>query len=67
VNILIRAFAPVLKALPHLFGIALGAVAFALGLIFVIAEGIAGAVHEHIIKPIAHALGDRVDRPRVGR
>ena len=64
---LIRIFAPVLKSFASLFGLALGAAAFLLGFVFVIAEGVAGAIHEHLIKPIAHALGDKIDRPRVGR
>lgn len=64
---LIRVFAPVLKSFADLFGMALGAVAFLLGFIFVMAEGIAGALHEYIVKPIAHALSDRIVRPHVGR
>lgn len=64
---LIRIFAPVLKSFASLFGMALGAVAFVLGFVFVIAEGIAGAIHEHIVKPIAHAIDDKIDRPHVGR
>lgn len=63
---LIRIFAPVLKSFADLFGLVLGAAAFVLGFVFVIAEGIAGAVHEHIVKPIAHAVGDKIDRPHIG-